>query len=115
MELTLIVVLVAATIIWAWMTLLGVLAAKYDQTLEPFQKKAQIIISLCIPYFGAALVLHLVNQHSPDAIPKKLVPWPLKSLVFGQARSRNRNRDNREKWGVPHHRHDIGGDGGGGD
>ncbi len=39
-------------------------------------------ISTFIPYLGAGLVLYLVCSHSPDAIPKALVPWPLSVIIF---------------------------------
>ena len=115
METEIIILLIVAVAIWAWMAFLGVLAAKHDQTLDSFQKKAQIIISICIPYFGAALVLHLVNLHSPDAIPKELMPWPLRSLVFGKPRPPNKNRDDNDETAVSgsyHHHHGPGGGGG---
>jgi hypothetical protein len=83
-------------ILWVWITALGVIAAKYDQTLDPFQRKAQIIISIVIPVFGPAIVLYLVNQHSPDVIPKAMVPWSLRLLVFGRAHPHNTDRDNNQ-------------------
>jgi hypothetical protein len=83
-------------ILWAWITALGVIVANYDQTLDPFQRKAQVIISIVIPIFGPAIVLYLVNQHSPEVIPKVIVPWPLRPLVFGRAHPRNPDRDNNQ-------------------
>ena len=100
MDILIITASILATLVWLWLTTLGVIAAKYDSTLEPFQRKAQIIIVLFVPFFGAAIVLHLVNQHSPEVIPKQWVPWPLKSLIFGKPRPRNRNRDNNEESGI---------------
>lgn len=87
--LTATVIVVLAT--WVWMAWLGVVAARHDPTLTPFQRKAQSLLSIAIPIVGAALVLHLVHLHSPDAIPRRLIPRPLRSLVFAKPlRSRRR-------------------------
>ena len=115
MDILIITAIILATLVWLWLTTLGVIAAKYDSTLEPFQRKAQIIIVLLVPFFGAALVLHLVNQHSPEVIPKQWIPWPIKSLIFGKPRQRNKNRDNNEENGIDlaisHSHTDVGGGG----
>jgi hypothetical protein len=96
MELVTLIILLAVTTVWIWFTVLGVIAAKYDHTLDPFQKKAQMVIALVIPFFGAGLVLHLVNLHSPEAIPKSMIPRQLRSLVFGRSHPKNRHRNNNE-------------------
>jgi len=87
-------------VVWLWLTTLGVIAVKYDSTLNGFQRKAQIIIVLVLPFLGAALVLHLINLHSPEVIPLKWIPWPLRSLVFGKPRPRNKSRDDNEHNGI---------------
>ena len=92
--------IIIVLLIWAWCVFLGVVAVKHDDTIDSFQKKAQIVIVLIVPFFGAALILHLVHQHSPQAIPKNLIPWPLKSLVFGKQIPRNRNRNNNQEDGI---------------
>ncbi len=89
-------IFLGAATVWVWLSVLGVVAAKCDQTLEPFQRKAQIMIVIFVPWFGAALVLYLVHRHSPEAIPKTLVPWPIRGLVFAKALSPNKNRDDNE-------------------
>ena len=94
------ILIVGALLIWGWSVILGIIAVKHDDTIDSFQKKAQIIIVLIVPLFGAALVLHLVYQHAPEAIPKRLIPWPLRSLVLGKKIPRNRNRDNNQEDGV---------------
>lgn len=87
---------IVGLILWLWITTLAVIAAKHDQTLDPFQRKAQIILSILIPIIGPALVLYLVNQHSPEVIPKAMVPWPLRQLVFGGTYPRNPDRDENQ-------------------
>jgi hypothetical protein len=103
---------------------IGIIAARFDSTLDPFQKKAQIVIVWIFPYVGASLIIFLVNQHSPDAIPRNLVPWPFKNLIFDKLRPRNKNRDNNEELGIDlaisdsqhsHSGYGGGGDGGGSD
>ena len=100
MDISLILIIVVATAIWFWLTILGCIAAKYDSTLNEFQSKAQIAVSILVPYFGAVLVLYLVSQHSPDVIPRKWIPWPFSLVIFGKQRARNKNRDNNENNGI---------------
>ena len=109
-------------VIWLWLVFIGTIAAKFDSTLTPFQKKAQIIIVWLVPYLGASLIIFLVNQHSQEAIPRKLIPWPFKRLIFGKLRNKNNNRDDNEGSGIDlaisssqHSHSDIGGTGGGSD
>lgn len=106
-------------LVWLWLITLGVIAVKYDSTLDSFQRNAQIIIVLIVPFFGAALILHFVNQHSPDVIPQKWIPWPLRSLIFSKPRPRNKNRDDNENSGIDlaisHSQHSHTDGGGGGD
>ena len=86
--------------LWLWLNSLGTIAAKYDRTLDSFQRKAQLVIVWAVPFFGAALVLYLVAQHSPEAIPSKLVPWPFKSLIYGKVRPGHKYRDDNESSGI---------------
>ena len=119
MDIVIITASILAILVWLWLTTLGVIAAKHDFTLEPFQRKAQIIIVLLVPFFGAAIVLHLANQHCPDVVPIKWFPRPLRSLILGKPRPRNRNRDNNEDSGIDltvnHNQHSQSDIGGGGD
>ena len=85
---------------WLWLNALGTLAARYDGTLNPFQRKAQIIIVWLVPFLGASLILYLVAQHSPEAMPRKWVPWPFRSLVHGRDRERHKYRDENEDSGI---------------
>ena len=106
-------------LVWLWLTILGIIVVNYDSTLDSFQRNAQIVIAVVFPFFGAALILHLVNQHSPDVIPKKWIPWPLRSLIFGKPRPRNKIRDSNENSGIDlaisHSQHSHTDGGGGGD
>ena len=100
MDISVIFLIVTLIAVWLWLIVLGMISIKYDSTLDPFQKKAQSVIVLLVPFLGAALILHLVNQHSPEAIPRSLVPWPFKWLIFGKASPSNKNRDNNEESGI---------------
>ena len=100
MDTTIIILIGIPIVIWLWLSLIGTIAEKFDSTLDPFQRKAQIIIVWGFPFIGAALIIYLVNQHSPEAIPRNLVPWPFKNLIFGKPRARNKNRDNNEESGI---------------
>jgi len=77
-----------------WLNFIAYIAVKHDQTLNSFQKKSQIIIVLLLPYIGASLVLHMVFDHSPEAIPKKLIPWPFKKIIYGKPPRPNKNSGN---------------------
>ena len=99
MELIVIFIIVLL-LTWIWLNIIAIVAIKHDSTLDEFQKKAQIALVLLVPFLGVVLVLYLVNQHSPEAIPRGLVHWPFKSLVFGKQRPKYRNRDGNEESGI---------------
>jgi len=108
-------------IYYLWLSVLATIAVRYDRTLNTFQKNAQTVFVWLTPIFGGALVLYLVWQHYPDAIPKSWIPWPFKKIIYGKSAPRNKNRNNDESAGVTssldHSNHsgsDSGGDGGGG-
>jgi len=71
-------------LILIWLNIIATIAIKYDQTLDPFQKKAQLIVIWLLPALGSSFVLKMVLQHSPEAIPIKLIPWPFKKALFGK-------------------------------
>jgi len=79
-----------------WLNIIASIAVKYDQTLESFQKKAQTILIWLVPFLGASFVLHMVFQHSPEAIPKKLIPWPFKQAIYGKRTQSNCNPEENE-------------------
>jgi len=66
-------------------------------TLEPFQKGAQGILVWIVPLFGALVVLHLLADTEPEAVPAKLIGAGMVTGPFGGASA------------------DSGGGGGGGD
>ena len=94
------ILIIGSLLTWVWFSILGIVAVKHDDTLDPFQIKAQIVFVLVVPFFGSALVLYFVNQHSPEAIPRGLIPWPFKSLIFGKQVPKNRNGNGNEEAGI---------------
>ena len=80
-----------------WLNLLATIAVKYDYTLAPFQKNAQILFVWVLPVIGASFILRLVFEHSPNAIPKSWIPWPFKSLVYSKAVNHGSSRDENER------------------
>jgi len=83
-------------LILLWLNAIATIAIKYDQTLESFQKKAQTVFVWLIPFVGSSFVLHMVFQHSPEAIPKKLIPWPFKQAIYGKRANSNLNPEENE-------------------
>jgi hypothetical protein len=100
MDVTAILLIGIPTVVWLWLSFIGTIAVRFDSTLDPFQKKAQILIVWIFPFIGASLIIYLVNLHSPEAIPRNLIPWPFRNLIFGKPRASNKNRDNREESGI---------------
>lgn len=80
-----------------WINFLAMLSIKYDSTLGHFQKVGQSLFVWLIPYVGAGLVLKFVYEHSPEAIPKTWIPWPLKGIIYGKEAAPNQNRDEVEQ------------------
>jgi hypothetical protein len=83
-----------AVFLLLWMNGLALVALRKDDTLNKFQKVAQGIFVCVVPYFGAVIVLHLVLQHLPTAIPKAFLLWPFKRLVVNKLKQLKRNNDN---------------------
>ena len=100
-----------------WLNILASMAVYCDKTLTPFQRYSQWAIVWLFPLLGASFVLHLVYDHSPEAIPENWIPWPFKGLIFGKQIRRNKNRSESEFGDLPfnttRHRTDSSGDGGG--
>ena len=67
-----------------WLNILATLAVKYDHSLKKVQATAQLVIIWIIPFLGAGIVLHFFYEHSPKTIPKYLIPWPFKKLIYGK-------------------------------
>ena len=106
-------------VIAIWLSVLASLAIYCDKELTLFQRYSQWAIVWLIPFLGASFVLHLVYDHSPEAIPESWIPWPFKSLIYGKRITRNENPNENEFGEIPfnttRHRNDSGGDVGGGD
>jgi len=83
-----------AAFLLLWMNGLALAALRKDDTLNKFQKVAQGIFVCIVHYFGAVIVLHLVLQHLPSAIPKAFLPWPFKRLVVNKLKQLKSNNDN---------------------
>ena len=95
MEILLIIGIITVVAL-VWLNLLATLAVRHDNTLEPFQKTAQLFIVWLVPLFGASIVLRLVFDHSPDAIPLSWIPWPFKGLIASKSIKPNKIRDDNE-------------------
>jgi len=80
-------------ILWIWLCVLGSIAIVRDETLESFQTIAQLAFVWLVPYIGLFLVIYLVNSHSPNVIPRRLVLWPFRSMILGPQIPANINRD----------------------
>ena len=89
-------IIVIILVLWIWMSVVGVVAVLRDATINSFQRKSQIVVSIIFPIIGPLFILHLVNEHSPEAIPRFLIPWPFRSILFGKTHPRNKNRDDNE-------------------
>lgn len=90
-----IVVASLAALMLVWLNVLAMLAIKYDYTLDQFQKIAQFMFVWIIPYIGASIVLRIVYDHLPEAIPRSWIPWPFKSLIYGEPIESNEDRNDR--------------------
>lgn len=96
MEILLVAIAVLAAVILLWLNALATLAVKYDHTLDKIQKITQSFIVWLIPFLGAGLILHLVVEHYPQAIPRSWIPWPFRKMIYGAPRKPNKNRDENE-------------------
>ena len=64
-----------------WVNILAILCVVYDPDLDPIQRWGQGVVVILFPFFGASLVLYLVNGHSPEVISRFYIPWPFSNLV----------------------------------
>jgi hypothetical protein len=92
------IVIIAATILvlLLWIDTLAILCLFLDPELEAIQRWGQTIFVLLVPFFGAALVLILVNGHSPEVISRFYIPWPFRGLVEDKPLRTRRTGSNRE-------------------
>ena len=95
-EITFIVIGVLILAIHVWLAFMASVAIYCDNTLELFQRYFQWTIAWVIPLIGASFVLHLVYEHSPEAIPKKWIPWPFKGMIFGKPAKPNEYRSEND-------------------
>ncbi|CAM3417472.1 hypothetical protein [Parendozoicomonas haliclonae] len=68
--------------IWLWLTVLAVLCLILDPELTNIQRWGQSLIALLFPFLGAAFVLRLVKDHSPEVIARFRYPWPFNNLIL---------------------------------
>ncbi len=116
------IILIILILVLVWLNFIASLAIKYDHTLEKIQIIGQSVIVWLVPFFGAVIVLKIVFEHSPEAIPKSWIPWPFKKIVFGVP-IKNRGGEGGVEVDSPgsrfgsnrNHDNDSGGGGGGGD
>jgi len=110
----LIILLGITLVITIWLNVIATIALKHDDMLDPFQRKSQFIIVWLVPLMGASLILYLVNEHSPNVIPRSWIPWPFKNMIFNKQVKSNKLRDEDEKDYVStrwKNSNNIGGDG----
>ena len=100
MEALLILLCLAVLVVCIWLNILATIVVNHDFTLEPVQRKGQLVIVWLFPIVGAAFILRLLFQHYPDAIPEKWIPWPFRGLVYGKEHPRNRSRNEDESPAV---------------
>ncbi len=81
MDIVFLVVLVFFICIWLWLNVLALLCLFLDPELEKIQRWGQSVVVILIPYIGAAFILKLINDHSPEVVSKFFIPWPFKNMV----------------------------------
>jgi len=84
METLVLITLLAAALLWLWITTLAVLCVTLDPELTKFQRIAQLAITLCLPFIGASFVLKCVSDQSPQVIARFYIPWPFNQLMTKQ-------------------------------
>lgn len=89
--------IIIALIIAIWLNILATVAIRYDQFLSRFQKIFQMIFVWLIPFIGASIVLHIVYEHMPNAIPRNWIPYGFRGLIYGPPIKQNRDRAD---WGT---------------
>ncbi len=100
MEIYLYSVLSLMLIAWVWLSSVASYVAYIDGTNEPTQVIGQIFLAWVFPIVGSVFILYFSAQHSPELIPRKLIPWPFKGIVFGKRSAPNRNRDENQDSGI---------------
>lgn len=114
MEIILILIGTITLAFWLWVTVLSVLCLFLDPDLEPVQRWGQMVVVILLPFIGAAIVLKLVNDHSPEVINRFYIPWPLRSLVLDKPLRHSGGGSNGESMPGTHSESFHGGSGSGG-
>ncbi len=81
MDIALICFISMLALLWLWITAIALLCLFMDPELTGVQRWGQSLVVLLLPLLGAALILKLVNDHSPEVIARFYIPWPFKSMV----------------------------------
>jgi len=97
MEIWLIVVLIIVTGSWLWLTILALLCLFLDPDLDRIQRVGQSVVVILFPFIGATLILHLVNDHSPEVIARFYIPWPFRGMVLNKEQRRGGSGHNGEE------------------
>lgn len=63
------------------MILIALLCLVLDPQLETVQRFFQGIVVILLPYLGAAFILKLVYEHSPEVVLRFFIPWPFKNMI----------------------------------
>jgi uncharacterized membrane protein YgcG len=114
MEAMFILIGIIAVSFWLWISILSILCLFLDPDLEPIQRWGQMLIVILIPYFGASIILKLVNDHSPEVIDRFYIPWPFRNLVLDKPLRHSGSGHNREEVPGSHSGSLHGGSGSGG-
>jgi len=64
------------------MAVTATLVVLRDKSLERFQIIPKILVSWLVPYAGPLFILYVMNDHSPELIPKFAQRGPLHALLF---------------------------------
>jgi hypothetical protein len=70
-------------------------AVWHDDTLGAGQRWMQALLAWLLPFAGPLIVLHLVAEHCPAAIPQCLKSWPLAILFQQMERPQRTTSDGR--------------------
>ena len=89
-----------ALLICFWLALVASISLFRDPSLEPSQKFGQLLLVWFIPLLGAWIVLHLINEHSPESIPTKMIPWPVHRVILGRPLPVVSDKDFNEEMGI---------------
>jgi hypothetical protein len=117
MDVLLVVLSLAAVVMWFWISLLAILCVVLDPDLDKIQRWGQTLVVVLIPFIGASFILKLVNEHSPEVVARFYIPWPFRNMVLDKKLTQNGPGSNGEEVPGSHsagaNSSSFGGDGGG--